>query len=180
MQVKSNYNISDASNHIQLYFYSILDIRVPLQRQSPVNWVIWTFPRGLQGRRRAGALPALGFQKGGNGGGGALSQQCHRSFHGLSRSTWNKFIADIRAPTKFKMVFYNLCYYFWGQRCFWTETNILLTIFLYFYKFPLPATLLLPPTPALPLLRRSWSLASHLPPETLSSNSIRKTCSLLG
>ena len=45
------------------------------------------------------------------------------------------------------MVFYHFCYYFWGQHCCWTETSILITICLFFYKFPLPSTLLLPPFP---------------------------------
>jgi len=36
------------------------------------------------------------------------------------RSTSNRFIAAIRAHIKFRMVFYNSCYYFWGQHCCWT------------------------------------------------------------
>jgi len=32
-----------------------------------------------------------------------------QEFYGFSRSTWNKFIATIRAPIKFRMVFYNFC-----------------------------------------------------------------------
>jgi len=56
-------------------------------------------------------------------------------FHGLSRSNWSKFIADIRAPRKFTMVFYNLCYYFWGQYYCWRETNMLVTIFLFCIRF---------------------------------------------
>jgi len=28
-----------------------------------------------------------------------------------------RIIAAIRATTKFRMIFDNLCYYFWGQRC---------------------------------------------------------------
>ena len=82
------------------------------------------------------------LSKGSNRGGGAFSYQYHWKFHGLSRSTWNKFIAAIRAPTKFRMIFYNFCYYFWGQYCWWTETK---------YKFPLLSTVLM-----LLLLRRPW------------------------
>jgi len=38
----------------------------------------------------------------------------------ISWSTWNKFIAAIRAHIKFRMVFYSFSYYFWGQHCCWT------------------------------------------------------------
>jgi len=41
-----------------------------------------------------------------------------------------KFIAHIRACRKFRMIFYNFCY-FWGQHCCWTETNIFIKIFLW-------------------------------------------------
>ena len=46
-----------------------------------------------------------------------LSYQYHRWFRSLSRSTWNIVIAAFRAPWKFRMIFYNFCYYFWGQHC---------------------------------------------------------------
>jgi len=36
------------------------------------------------------------------------------------------------------MIFYNFCYYFWGQHCWWTETNIIGNNFFVFHKFPLP------------------------------------------
>jgi len=68
----------------------------------------------------------------------------------LTRSTWNKFIAAIHAPTTFRMVFYALCYHFWGQHCCWTETSHWWRIFC-FCKFAFFSILLL--TPALPLLR---------------------------
>jgi len=42
--------------------------------------------------RGAFATPALHLQH------YCFSQQCHRPFNGLSRSTWNNFIAAIRAP----------------------------------------------------------------------------------
>jgi len=58
------------------------------------------------------ATPAL--WKGGNGDTGALTQQYHKYFHYLSKSTWNKFIAAIRAHIKFRMVFHDFCYLFWG------------------------------------------------------------------
>ena len=47
-------------------------------------------------------------------------------------SSWNKFIAAIHAPTTFGTVFYTLCYYFWGQHCCLTETNILVKNFVVF------------------------------------------------
>jgi len=34
------------------------------------------------------------------------------------------FIAAIRAPTKFTMVFYRFCYYFRCQRCCYAKTSI--------------------------------------------------------
>jgi len=34
------------------------------------------------------------------------------------------FIAAIRTPRNFRIVFCNLCCYFWGQHCRWTETSI--------------------------------------------------------
>jgi len=52
-------------------------------------------------------------------------------------------IAAFRAPRKFRMIFYNFCYYFWVQHCWWTETNIIGKGFFVFYKFPLPSTVLL-------------------------------------
>ena len=56
------------------------------------------------------------------------------NFHGLSRSIWNKFIAAIRAPRKFRMIFYNF-YYSWGQHCWWTQTNIIDSDFFVICKF---------------------------------------------
>jgi len=46
------------------------------------------------------------------------------------RSIWSKFIAAICTGRKFRMFFYNFCFYFWGQHCYWTETSI---IYSYFY-----------------------------------------------
>jgi len=34
------------------------------------------------------------------------------------------------------MIFYNFCYHFWDQHCWWTETD---TIDSDFCKFPLPS-----------------------------------------
>jgi len=56
----------------------------------------------------------------------------------VTRSSWNKFIAAIHAPTTFRMVFYTLCYYFWGQHSCWTETNILVKNFLFFVSLHFP------------------------------------------
>ena len=56
-------------------------------------------------------------------------------------------IAAFRASRKFRMIFYNFCYYFWGQHRWWTETNIIGNDFFVFYKFPLPQTVLLLPLP---------------------------------
>jgi len=35
-----------------------------------------------------------------------------------------QFIAAIRAPIKFRMIFYNFCYYFWGRRCCCAKTSV--------------------------------------------------------
>jgi len=69
------------------------------------------------------------------------------NFMVYTRSTWNKFIAAIRASRKFRMIFYNFCYYFWDQHCWWTEKNISGNDFFIFYKFPLLSTVLLLPLP---------------------------------
>ena len=37
----------------------------------------------------------------------------------------SNFIAAIRETRKFRIMFYNFCYYFWDQHCWWTETNII-------------------------------------------------------
>ena len=64
----------------------------------------------------------------------------------------NIFIAAIPAPRKFRMIFYNFCYYFWGQHCWWTETNIIGNDF--FYMFALPSTVLLLPLPYRTIARK--------------------------
>jgi len=55
------------------------------------------------------------------------------------------FIAAIRAPIKFRMVFYNFCNYFWGQHCCCVKTSIIgddfflqVSIALNFFTAPLP------------------------------------------
>jgi len=55
----------------------------------------------------------------------------------------------VRTPRNFRRVFYNFCYYFWGQQFFWTETSIIGNFFLSFHcpqYFHCPS--------ALPLIRR--------------------------
>ena len=72
----------------------------------------------------------------------------HNSIMGhfiVYKTTWNKFIAAIRAPRKFRMVFYNFCYYFWGHNCCWTEISIIGNDFFALCWFPLRSTLLLHP-----------------------------------
>jgi len=72
----------------------------------------------------------------------------------LKRSTWNQFIAAIRAPTKFRMGFYNFYYYFWGQHCSWTDKSIIGNEVFYFYGFHCPPLFQCPP--ALLLLQYPW------------------------
>jgi len=45
------------------------------------------------------------------------------------------------------MVFYNFCYYFWGQRCCCAKTSIIGNDLFVFCKLPLPSTLSLLPLP---------------------------------
>ena len=47
------------------------------------------------------------------------------------------FIAAIRAPIQPRMVFYDLCYYFWGHHYFWTEKKHIQR----FLMFRLPSNL---------------------------------------
>jgi len=89
-----------------------------------------------------------------NGGGGAFSQ--HYSIMGnfmVYRLETYLLQLHIRVSTKFTMVFYNFCYYFWGQRSCWTDASksTMVTICLLFISFASPSTRLLPPP--LPLLR---------------------------
>jgi len=72
------------------------------------------------------------------------------------RSTWNEFIAVFCTSIKCRMVFYNICHYFWCQHFCWTETSIIGNIF---FKFSLPSSHLLPP-PALPPFQRPWNILS--------------------
>jgi len=94
-----------------------------------------------QGRRRTG--------HGGAGAEGSFHDStisCHNFMVYQVRLTWNKFIAAIRGPTKFRIVFDNFCCYFWGQHCWRTETNIIIgKDFFVFHKFPLHLTFLVPP-----------------------------------
>jgi len=47
-------------------------------------------------------------QKRRNGVEGAFSQHCYWQFHGLWRSTWNNFVAAVRAPRMFRMFFFTI------------------------------------------------------------------------
>ena len=95
-----------------------------------------TFERGGQRGHSCpymtGYLVILGSPKlppallnGGNRSWSAFSYQNHKQFYGLSRSTWNKFIAAICIPITFVIVFYNFCYYFWGQHCCCVKMRII-------------------------------------------------------
>ena len=100
-----------------------------------------------------GGIAPLPFQMRGDGGGGALLKQYHRQFHVFfyqDRIETNLLL--LFASRKFRMVFYYFCFYFWGQHCCWTETNILVTICLFLITFHCPQLFYCPP--ALPLFRR--------------------------
>ena len=51
---------------------------------------------------------------------------------------WNKFIAAIRASIKFRLVFYNFCYYFWGRHCCCAKSSIIGNVSLFFTSFHCP------------------------------------------
>ena len=94
-----------------------------------------------QGCRRAGkwgsvAPPAL--SKVGQRGRSCIFHKCHAQLH---VSIWKTSVAAIRVTTKFIMFFYNFCCYLWGQCWCWTETNILVTICLFFTSFHCPQLL---------------------------------------
>jgi len=61
------------------------------------------------------------------------------------------------------MIFYNFCYYFWGQHFWWTETNIIDNDFFVFYKFLLPSTVLLLPAASATLNTHVVSTTSPIP-----------------
>jgi len=82
-----------------------------LQHGTTLSWSFSSRDRDAGKQWNDEGIASLPFQKGGNEGGGAFSQQSHRQFHGLS-SRLKKFIAAIRAPKKFRMIFYNFCYLF--------------------------------------------------------------------
>ena len=67
-----------------------------------------------------------------------------------------QIIAAIRPLRKFRMVFYNFCYYFSGKHWRWTEISILGNEFFGFHKFPLHPTLSLPPCPTAASVSLHW------------------------
>ena len=71
-----------------------------------------------------------------------------------------QILAPIRAPINCRMLFYNDCYCFWGQRCCWTETSIIGNDFFVFVSFQCPQLFYCPPLP-LQLCRRPY-LSSQL------------------
>jgi len=61
------------------------------------------------------------------------------------------------ARGKFRLSFYNFGYYFFGQHCWWTETNLFGNDFFVFLSFHCPRSFTAPP--ALPLLQSPWICA---------------------
>jgi len=57
-----------------------------------------------------GAPPLLPFERGATGAQVPLHNRFHKQLHDLSRLTWNKFIAAIRAHIKLRMISCNFCY----------------------------------------------------------------------
>ena len=107
-----------------------------------------------RGKMTGGHRP-MPFENGDNGVGGTFSVSSAISW--LIKIELKQFVAAIRAPRNFRMVFYNFFYHFWGQYYCWTETNVFGNDLFILYKFPSSSTLLLPlpyPPPALPLFRR--------------------------
>jgi len=80
------------------------------------------------------------------------------------KTNLKNFIVAIRSTRIFRMVFYNFCYYFWGQRCWGIETNMIGNVFFVFYKFPLPSALLLLPCPtAAPASMKIYAVSTNFP-----------------
>jgi len=75
--------------------------------------------------RYDGGINPRPFQKGATGAEVPFHNSIIGKFIVYSRSTCNKFVAAIRAPRKFRKVFWHFCHYFWSQHCCWTETSIL-------------------------------------------------------
>jgi len=59
-------------------------------------------------------------------------------------------------PKNFRIVFYNFCYYFWGQHCCWIETSIIGNDFFVFWIFHCLQLFYCPP--ALSLFRHPWKI----------------------
>ena len=111
---------------------------------------------------------SLPYHKGGSG---AFLWTYRKWFHVLPKSNWNNFIAAIRAPRNFKLVFYNFCYYFLGQHRCWTETSIIQRFS--FHKFVFTSTFSLPSL-ALPLFGHPWLDSREVNNETFFTS--KRSC----
>ena len=70
------------------------------------------------------------------------------------------------------MIFYTLCYYFWGQHCWWTETIITGNDFLFFISFHCPQLFYCSPCPTSALASLNMHVVSTNYPKTLVVNLI--------
>ena len=125
-----------------------------------------------QGRRKEGACLVWGialcpYKRGATEAVVPFWQQYRKQFHGLSRTIWNKIVAAIRAPRKFRRVFYNSSYYFWVNIVSETEISVIGNDFFVFYTFKLPCPIAAPASlPFKPFLlfsldRTIWKVSRH-------------------
>ena len=68
------------------------------------------------------------------------------------------------------MIFYNFCYYFWGQHRWWTETNIIGNAFLFFTNFHCPKRFYCFPCPTAAPASLNMHVASTNFAKTLVAN----------
>ena len=85
------------------------------------------------------------FETKGNEGGSVFSSPHHRQLHCLSRSNWKKFIEDVRAPRKLRLVFYNFFFYLMSTLLLNRNKHIWKDFLFVSHTFKSPSTILLLP-----------------------------------
>jgi len=77
----------------------------------------------------------------------------------FTKIDFKQFIAAIHPHRNSRMVFYNFCYYFWGQNCCWTETSIIRNDSFCVSKVSIAFNSFIPSP--LPLFRR-WNFSQNM------------------
>ena len=135
------------TSHVVLY-----SVKGSLHKSSLIKLFTaahWTMDAGERG------IATLAFQKQGNGA-NVLFVTVSQVNSWFVKIVLKQIIAAIRPLRKFRMVFYNFCYYFSGKHWRWTEISILGNEFFGFHKFPLHPTLSLPPCPTAASVSLHW------------------------